>query len=187
MPKKAKRSKKQTVVTPESPTRKRHKYAIWAFVLGVVSIVIPMLLPCAIVALVLGSIAIHQVNKDPEHLRGKGFAIAGVATAGVSFFGGAMMLVAVLVPLVINGDFDDNDDTPDVEKAINIEMIFLPATEESGKSLSFTPSYTPSEEPGRRFSVLTGVALNRGEGEYPILKQERFFNASEYVPISETV
>lgn len=162
--KKAKKAKKQTAVTPESSVRKRHKYAIWAFVLGVVSIVMPILLPCAIVALVLGSIALHKINKDPEHLSGKGFAIAGIATAGVSFFNGSMMLVAVLIPLAINGDFDDNDDTPDI-KDINIEMIFLPAAGESGKGLSFTPSYTPSEEPGRRFAVLTGVALNEGRGE----------------------
>ena len=101
MPKKAKKTKKQTAVTPESSIRKRHKYAMWAFVLGVVSIVIPPLLPCSLVALVLGSIALHKINKDPEHLSGKGFAIAGVATAGVSFFGGAIMLVPVFVPLTI--------------------------------------------------------------------------------------
>ncbi len=154
MPKKAKKTKKQTAVTPESPTMKRHKYAIWAFVLGVVSIVMPLLLPCTIVALVLGSIAIHQINKDPEHLSGKGFAVAGVATAGVSFFSGPMMLAAVLVPLAINGDFDDNDDTPDIKDINNIEMVFLPATEAPGKSLSFTPSHTPSEEPGRRLAGL---------------------------------
>ena len=137
MPKKAKKTKKtkkQTVVTPESSIRKRHRYAIWAFVLGVVSIMVPILLPCAIVALVLGSIAIHQVSKDPEHLSGKGFAIAGVATAGVSLFNGSMMLVAVLIPLMINGDFDDNDDVRDI-KDINIEMIFFTAAGESGKGL----------------------------------------------------
>ncbi len=112
---------KSATVTKDS-AKKRHKYAMWAFVLGVVSVVVPVLLPCAIVALVLGSIAIHQVNKDPEHLSGKGLAIAGVASAGTSFFGGSMMVVAIVIPLLIGGEFDDNDDTPGAEK-VNIEVI----------------------------------------------------------------
>ena len=112
----------ESVTVTEGSAKKRHKYAMWAFVLGVVSVVIPALLPCTIVALVLGSIAIHQVNKDPEHLSGKGFAIAGVATAGVSFFGGSMMVMAIVIPLLVGGDFDDNDDAPGVEK-VNIEMV----------------------------------------------------------------
>ncbi|MCP4364455.1 MAG: DUF4190 domain-containing protein [Planctomycetes bacterium] len=123
---------------PESSTMKRHKYAMWAFVLGVVSIVMPLLLPCAIVALVLGSIAMHQVNKDPEHLSGKGFAIVGVATAGTSIFFGLPMQIAILIPLIVNSDFDNG---PEVEK-IHVEIKYMqPADARDDSNLSCYPSW----------------------------------------------
>ncbi len=67
--------------------RKRHKFSVASFVLGVVSVVIPFVAvftPCPIIALVLGSIAIHKANTNPETVSGKGLAIAGVACASVA-------------------------------------------------------------------------------------------------------
>ncbi|HHT9135259.1 MAG TPA: DUF4190 domain-containing protein [Candidatus Avalokitesvara rifleensis] len=88
----------------DNSPKKRHELALTAFILGVVSIVIPILVPCAIVALALGSIAIHQINKDPEHLRGMGLAIAGVAAAGTSIFYLILVLIAIIIPLLIGDD-----------------------------------------------------------------------------------
>ncbi len=81
-----------------SALKRRHRFALAAFILGIVSIVMPILVPCAIAALVLGSIAIHQVSKDPEHLRGKGLAIVGVATAGTSILYGIPLTAAIIIP-----------------------------------------------------------------------------------------
>ena len=88
----------------DNSPKKRHELALTAFILGVVSIVIPILVPCAIVALALGSIAIHQINKDPEHLGGMGLAIAGVAAAGTSIFYLILVLIAIIIPLLIGDD-----------------------------------------------------------------------------------
>ena len=96
-------SEQGAAVSDKSP-KKRHEFALTAFILGVVSIVIPILVPCAIVALVLGSIAIHQINKDPEHLGGMGLAIAGVAAAGTSIFYLILVLIAIIIPLLIGDD-----------------------------------------------------------------------------------
>lgn len=88
----------ETATAPGNFPKRRHKFALAAFILGIVSIAIPVLVPCAIAALVLGSIAIHQVSKDPEHLRGKGLAIVGVATAGTSILYGIPLTVAIMIP-----------------------------------------------------------------------------------------
>lgn len=85
----------------DASPKKRHKFALAAFILGVVSIVIPSLVPCAIVALVLGIKTIKQVNRDPANLGGKGLAIAGVATAGTSIFFLAIIAIGILVPTTV--------------------------------------------------------------------------------------
>jgi hypothetical protein len=48
-----------------------------------------------IVALVLGIIALTQNKKTPQYVGGKGFAIVGVVTGGLSLliFGGMMLFV----------------------------------------------------------------------------------------------
>lgn len=66
---------------------KRHSLAIPSFILGIVSITIPFIAfftPCPIISLVFGSIALHQINKDPSNLTGKGFAVAGVVVSAIT-------------------------------------------------------------------------------------------------------
>lgn len=99
--------------------KKRHKFALVAFILGIISIVMPILVPCAIAALVLGSIAIHQVSKDPERLRGKGLAIVGVATAGTSILYVIPLTAAIMIPYYMGA----------IEKAkakkINVDIRYM--------------------------------------------------------------
>jgi hypothetical protein len=55
----------------------------------------------AVGALVLGIIGLGRVNRDPGYLKGKGFAIAGIALGGSWFFLG-LLAVAIII-LAFNG------------------------------------------------------------------------------------
>ncbi len=96
-------SEEQTTASAGGPINKRHKFVLPALILGGVSVAVPILFPCAIAALVLGSIALLRINKDPEHLRGKGLAIVGVATAGTSIVYGLPVSIAIIIPLLFGG------------------------------------------------------------------------------------
>ena len=53
-----------------------------------------------IVAVVLGIVALMQNSKMPQQVGGKGFAIAGIVTGGISLLlYGGMILFAILVNL----------------------------------------------------------------------------------------
>lgn len=79
-----------------SVKRKRHKFAVASFVLGIVSIIpfVAVFTPCPVIGIVLGSVALHQTRKPP-YLSGRGFAITGVACASV-----AMILVIPIYTVV---------------------------------------------------------------------------------------
>jgi prepilin-type processing-associated H-X9-DG protein len=70
--------------------------AVTALVLGIAGI---LCMPLGIVGLILGIIAITQINKDPRLLAGKGLAIAGIVTGALStVLLVPALLIAILLP-----------------------------------------------------------------------------------------
>lgn len=71
--------------------KKRHKFTMVAFILGVVSLAVPfvMFTPVPIVAIVLGVIAMRQTKK--EELPGMGLALTGVICGDLGSIG--MLLI----------------------------------------------------------------------------------------------
>lgn len=53
-------------------------------ILGILSCGITIILSAPI-GLILGIVALTKINKNPERLRGKGLALAGIITSGISF------------------------------------------------------------------------------------------------------
>src|SRR5262245_27134037 len=86
-------------IQPRQQTRKG--LAVASLVLGIISIpTLGLLGVGAIIALVLGSIALHRIKKEPATHGGKGMAIAGIITSVVSLllvvvFG---IIAAIAVP-----------------------------------------------------------------------------------------
>ncbi|MFQ5862451.1 MAG: hypothetical protein ACE5IC_04945 [Candidatus Brocadiales bacterium] len=69
--------------------RKRHKYALPTFCMGIVSLGLPwaaVFTPLHIIALILGSVALSDMSKSPD-FSGKGYIIAGITCAAL---GGAV-------------------------------------------------------------------------------------------------
>ncbi len=153
----------QTTTLPDSIQKKRHKFALAAFILGIVSIVILFLQPCAIAALVLGSIAIHQVNKDPEHLRGKGLAIVGVATGGTSVFFGMPLLIAIIIPTVVNAPAPQSRPVND-SKIERADAETTPLRQAYVRSTR--PVFILSADPGKR--VVAFVPCHSGQKGYSV-------------------
>ena len=65
--------------------------AIGSLVLGLLGCTSP-------VGLILGIVAILQINNDPHRIGGKGYAIAGIVVSGLMMLLGPMVYVAVAVP-----------------------------------------------------------------------------------------
>ncbi|HKQ78857.1 MAG TPA: DUF4190 domain-containing protein [Blastocatellia bacterium] len=83
------------------PQQTRKGLAITSLVLGIISIpTLGLLGVGAIVALVLGSIALRRIKKEPAIYGGKGMAIAGIITSVVSLLLIAVfgILAAIAVP-----------------------------------------------------------------------------------------
>lgn len=74
-----------------------------SMIVGILSMVFGILCfgpVIGIVAVVLGIVALMQHGKMPQHVGGKGFAIAGIVTGGISLLlYGGMILFAILVNL----------------------------------------------------------------------------------------
>ena len=90
-------------IQPQRQTRKG--LAIASLVLGIISIlplglfgVAAVALIAAIAAIVLGSVALHKIKKEPAIYRGKGMAVAGIITSALS-----LLLIAVTIPLFLEG------------------------------------------------------------------------------------
>ncbi len=91
-------------VQPRRQTR--NGLAVASLVLGIISIpTLGLLGVGAIAAIVLGSIALNRIKKDPATHGGKGMAIAGIITSAVSLLLTAMFLIlsAIAVPKVLEG------------------------------------------------------------------------------------
>src|ERR1041384_8343481 len=75
--------------------------ALTSMILGIVSILLAIILiglPIGWVALILGIVSLVKINKNPQRLSGKGFAIAGIVTGAVGGFCFAPLLIAILLP-----------------------------------------------------------------------------------------
>src|SRR5262245_5032576 len=89
-------------IQPQSQTRKG--LAIASLVLGILSIpTLGLFVVGAIAAIVLGVIALGKIKKEPATYGGKGMAIAGIITSGVSLLliGVFGILAAIAVPKLL--------------------------------------------------------------------------------------
>jgi len=83
------------------PQQTRKGLAITSLVLGIISIpTLGLLVVGAIVAIVLGSIALNRIKKEPAIYAGKGMAVAGIVTGVVSLLLIAVfgIMAAIVVP-----------------------------------------------------------------------------------------
>lgn len=91
--------------TIQPQQQKRNGLATASLVLGIISIpTLGLLGVGAITAIVLGSIALNRIKKEPATHGGKGMAIAGIITGASSFLLTAVfgILMAIAVPKFIN-------------------------------------------------------------------------------------
>jgi hypothetical protein len=89
-------------IQPQRQTR--NGLAVASLVLGIISIpTLGLLVVGAITAIVLGSIALNRIKKDPATHSGKGMAIAGIITSAFSLLLTAMfsLFAAIAVPKVL--------------------------------------------------------------------------------------
>jgi hypothetical protein len=78
--------------SPAAP-RGTSQMAVWSMVCGIFSVLCcPVFAPVAIVAIILGAIALGKINAQPA-LTGKGFAITGIALGIVALLLAAFVLV----------------------------------------------------------------------------------------------
>ena len=68
--------------------------AIWSLVLGILSMFCLWILG-SIPAIILGTIAIKKINREPEKFSGKGIALAGIITGSVGILSGLLTLGVV--------------------------------------------------------------------------------------------
>src|SRR5262245_2568900 len=88
----------------QSQWQTRNGLAVASLVLGIISIpTLGLLGVGAITAIVLGSIALNRIKKDPATHSGKGMAIAGIITSAVSLLLTAIIGIigAVMTPLML--------------------------------------------------------------------------------------
>ena len=71
--------------------KKMSGLAIASLVCGLLFLVTYLGVPLSVLALILGTKALKKINADPEHLEGKGFAIAGILLGAI-----AMLIVLIL-------------------------------------------------------------------------------------------
>ena len=91
-----------STIQPQSQTRKG--LAIASLVLGILSIpTLGLFVVGAIAAIVLGVIALGKIKKEPATYGGKGMAVAGIITSGVSLLliGVFGILAAIAVPKLL--------------------------------------------------------------------------------------
>ncbi|MFL6207805.1 MAG: DUF4190 domain-containing protein [Pyrinomonadaceae bacterium] len=84
-----------------APFKQRTGLAIASMVLAIISFFTLWLLigiPGAIVALVLGIVALCQIKRDPAQYGGRGFAIAGIAISSVALFFLIPIVAAIAIP-----------------------------------------------------------------------------------------
>ena len=85
-------------VKPPSPA-----IGVASMIVGIFSMVLGVLCfgpVMGIVAVALGIVALTQNKKSPQHVGGRGFAVAGVVTGGLSLLlYGGMILFAILMNL----------------------------------------------------------------------------------------
>jgi type II secretory pathway pseudopilin PulG len=90
-------------VPPPSPAAmaKTSGMAIASMILGILGVIsFGYFFLLGLIGIILGIVALRKISGSPEQLKGKGMAIAGIATGGVSIFF-ALLLVAIAIPSFI--------------------------------------------------------------------------------------
>jgi hypothetical protein len=75
--------------------------AIASMVLSIIGILTACFLvgvPLALVGMILGIVAVGQINKRPRELGGKGFAITGIIVGAIGFLPVGALVIAILLP-----------------------------------------------------------------------------------------
>jgi hypothetical protein len=88
-------------ITPLAPQQSTSQMAVWAMVLGILSVLCCQIL--GPVAIVLGAVSLSQLKSHPE-LTGRGFAITGIALGIVSL----LMAVAAILLFILSPAFIQN-------------------------------------------------------------------------------
>ncbi len=83
------------------PERQTHKgMAIASLALGIISIpTLGLLVVGAVMGIILGAIALKNINQDPANHGGKGAAIAGIVTSAISL--GLVAIIGVLAAIAV--------------------------------------------------------------------------------------
>lgn len=88
---------------PPDSKAKVSTQAIWSLVLGILSITCLWILG-SIPAIILGILAIKNIDRSGGRLAGRGLAVGGIATGGVGVFFGIVtfgFVAAVTLPVVV--------------------------------------------------------------------------------------
>ncbi len=87
----------QHPVPPAVPQPARQGMATASLVFGILGVVITICAPVfGLLGLILGIVALRRTNRDSQQYGGRGLAIAGICTGGISF-----ALSVVVIPLMI--------------------------------------------------------------------------------------
>lgn len=99
------------LTAPLSPGREPSKTngaAIASLILGILGLLLAVLivgLPLALIAVILGFIALSSIGKSQQTATpqsGKGMAVAGLVTGGLGLVMGAVLVVAIAIPTYLN-------------------------------------------------------------------------------------
>ena len=99
------------LTAPLSPGReptKTNGAAIASLILGILGLLLAVLivgLPLALIAVILGFIALSSIGKSQQTATpqsGKGMAVAGLVTGGLGLVMGAVLVVAIAIPTYLN-------------------------------------------------------------------------------------
>jgi hypothetical protein len=88
-------------ITPLTPPANTSAMAVWAMIVGIISVLCCQLL--GPVAIVLGAVALSNIKNQPQ-LAGRGFAITGIVLGGLSL----LIIMGIVLFAIFNADFLQN-------------------------------------------------------------------------------
>lgn len=159
-----------------TPLQQRTGLAVASMVVAILSFFTLWLLigiPGAIVALVLGIVALCKISRDPAQYGGRGFAIAGVAISSVALFFLIPIVAAIAIPNLLASRRAANEGS-----AIK-SMRTLAAAEQTYQATVGAGTY--GSLPQMRSSGLIDNALGEGEKNsyrFQVSAAERTFTAT---------
>lgn len=95
-------------LSPGREPSKTNGAAIASLILGILGLLLAVLivgLPLALIAVILGFIALSSIGKSQQTATpqsGKGMAVAGLVTGGLGLVMGAVLVVAIAIPTYLN-------------------------------------------------------------------------------------